>query len=132
MRFRFLACLLVAAIAACSDTAAPPTVFGTYHLETVDENPLPALLLQQGDYAFRATDGSYVLRENGTFSSSQTWHEEYQGWTHLSTHTFEGTFSIAGDSVTFVWPSDGSTWTGMLRNNELSVRHDDQAWLFRK
>ena len=123
---------LAGAVACGDDSTSPPSTFGTYTLHTVDAKPLPALLLQQGDYFFRATAGAYVLRENGTFSSSQTWREEYQGWAHVSTHSFEGTFTLSGDVITFVWPSDGSTWTGTLKGSELNVTDDDQAWLYRK
>ena len=119
-------------LAACSDPVSPPTVFGTYELRSVDAKPLPALLLQEGDYTFRATGGSYVLRENGTFSSSQTWREDYQGWSHVSTHSFEGTFTLSADTVTFVWPSNGSTWKGILHGSELTVEDDGQAWLYRR
>ena len=128
-----LAVFFLAGAAACGDDSiSPPSTFGSYTLQTVDAKPLPALLLQQGDYTFRAAAGSYVLRENGTFSSSQTWREDYQGWAHVSTHSFEGTFTLSGSTVTFVWPSDGSTWTGTLTGNELTVTDDDQSWLYRK
>ena len=128
-----LAVALLSAAAACGDDAvSPPSIFGTYTLHAVDAKQLPALLLNDGDYTFEAADGAYVLRENGTFSSSQTWREEYQGWTHLSTHSFEGTFTLSGSTVTFVWPSDGATWTGTLTGSELTVVDDDQLWLYRK
>ena len=128
-----LAVALLSCAGACGDDAiSPPSTFGTYALQTVDAKQLPALLLVEGDYTFKAASGSYVLRENGTFTSSQTWREEYQGWTHVSTHSFEGTFTISGNTLTFVWPSDGSTWSGTLEGRELSVSDDDQLWVYRK
>ncbi len=72
------------------------------------------------------------MREDDTFLSSVARLEEYQGWTHTSTHTFEGTFTVSGDTVTFVWPSDGRGWTGILRGRELSVEAYDHVWLLRK
>ncbi|HUR91328.1 MAG TPA: hypothetical protein VMY38_01505 [Gemmatimonadaceae bacterium] len=129
----FLAVVLLSGAGACGDdTVSPASVYGTYALQTVDAKALPALLLREGDYTFEATAGSYLLRENGTFTSSQTWREQYQGWSHVSTHSFEGTFSISGSTVTFVWPSDGATWTGTLEGRELSVTDDDQLWVYRK
>ena len=120
-------------LAACGDdSVAPPSIFGRYALQTVDAKPLPTLLLQEGDYTFTAQDAFYDLREDNTFLSSVTWLEEYQGWTHTSTHTFEGTFTVSGDTVTFVWPSDGREWTGILQGRELSVAAYDHVWLFRK
>jgi hypothetical protein len=132
VRARLSAWLLLAAIAACSDTSAPPTVYGTYDLQTVDAKPLPTLLYEEGDYTFAAQDAFYTLREDNTFLSSVTWLEEYQGWTHTSTHTFEGTFTVGGDTVTLVWPSDGREWTGMLQGGELTIEAYDHVWLFRK
>ena len=130
---RIAAVTLFAVLAACGDdSVAPPTVFGRYDLQTVDAQPLPTLLLREGDYTFTAEDSFYILREDNTFGSSVTWLEEYQGWTHLSTHTFEGTFTISGDTVTFVWPSDGRSWTGVLRGRELTVEAYDHVWLFQK
>jgi hypothetical protein len=90
------------------------------------------LLLEEGDYTFTAEDSFYILRDDQTFGSSVTWLEEYQGWTHRSTHTFEGTFTISGDTVKFAWPSDGRVWTGILQGRELTVEAYDHVWLFRK
>ena len=130
---RALAMVILAGTGACGDdSVAPPGIFGEYVLQAVDAKPLPTLLLQEGDYTFRAAAGSYVLRDNGTFSSSQTWREDYQGWSHVSTHSFEGTFTLSGETVTFVWPSDGSTWAGILSGRDLSVTDDGQLWLYRK
>lgn len=130
---RVLALTLFATLAACGDdSVAPPGIFGRYALQTVDAKPLPALLLREGDYTFSAQDAFYTLREDNTFLSSVTWLEEYQGWTHTSTHTFEGTFTVSGDTVRFVWPSDGRGWTGILHGRELSVEQYDNVWVFRK
>lgn len=130
---RILAVTLLVALVACGDdSVAPPTVFGRYEIQTVDAKPLPTLLYQEGDYTFTAEDSFYTLREDNTFFSSVTWLEEYQGWTHLSTHTFEGTFTISGDTVTFVWPAGDTPWTGILQGRELTVEAYDHLWLFRK
>lgn len=130
---RALALTLLALVAACGESSvAPPSAFGRYELQTVDAKPLPTLLYEEGEYTFTAQDAFYDLREDNTFLSSVTWQEEYQGWTHTSTHTFEGTFTVTSDTVTFVWPSDGREWTGLLQGSELSVEAYDHVWLFRK
>ena len=124
--------LLIAALACADGPAAPPTPTGTYRLGTVDAKTLPATLFVQGDYTFQATDGVYTLRPDNSFHSSMTWIERMKGWSHTSTHSFDGTYSIAGDSVTFTWPAEPRSWKGALRGRELTVVHDGQQWVYRK
>ena len=129
---RILAFALVYLASSCCDSVAPPTIFGTYELQTVDGKPLPTVLLDQDGYVFTAEDASYTLREDGTFINFLTWREEYLGWTHDFTHSFEGTYSISGELVIFVWPGEDNTWTGFLRGGELSVTEHGNTWLYRK
>ena len=129
---RILAFALVALASACGDSVAPPTIFGTYRVLTVDGKPLPTVLLDEAGYVFTAEDATYTLRDDGTFTNSLTWKEEYGGWTHDFTHSFEGTYSIAGELVIFVWPAEDNRWTGTLRGRELSVTEHGNTWLYRK
>lgn len=133
IRRRFiLAFALVALTSACDDSVAPPTIFGTYQLQTVDGKTLPTVLLDEDGYVFTAEDATYTLREDGTFTNSLTWKETYGGWTHDFTHSFEGTYSIADDLVIFVWPAEDNRWTGTLTGRELSVTEHGNTWLYRK
>ena len=126
--------LLAVALIACggADAVAPAGLNGRYELMTVDSKPVPALNYTEGQYTFEVMSGFYDLRSDNTFSTATTYKEKYLGWTHVSTHSFEGTFGVKADTLVFAWTGGDSTWTGIRNENQLTVVDHGRVSVFKK
>jgi hypothetical protein len=133
MRILPLALLIVAI--SCSDSTTAPTfasVAGTWSLQTINGTPLPFTTSQS------ATDRTEILSDivnatsSGTFTETTTFRFTQNGSVSTQTSVDNGTFSLNGTAVTFTFNSDGSTDTGSLNGNTMTVTQTGFALVFRK
>ncbi len=113
---------------------SPEGVSGTYNLESVNGNPLPAQTELPGVTAdrFVFTAGSVNLNADGTFSVSHTAEITEQGITTTESFTDLGTFTLVEPSTIRFAEAGGSETTGTLDGGRLTVVGGGLSFVYRK
>lgn len=130
---RFALALVLALATACGDTSGPDTGHtGTYTLRSVDGDPLPATLYEDGTDYVRVVGGSLTLDADGTFSTQSTINYRMQGETGTETGTLFGTYTRSGSSIVMT-DSDGDVFTATYDgNDQLTMSEDGVVVVYRK
>lgn len=137
LRIAVFALLPAAGMAACSDDdgTGPETtaeVAGTYHLQTVNNAPLPFVLLTTGTtYTLELTAGFFTLNSNGTFSDSATLRETDAGDVSTDTQSDSGTFTVTNNTVRLRYP-DGATLNATINGNTMTFVDQGITFVFQK
>jgi hypothetical protein len=128
--------VLATALSACgSDSSTQPTqasVAGTWNLTSVNGVALP-WLAQAADPKVEVLNDQLVLSANGTFTQSQN--VRFTDATQVvTTQAFNdaGTYSLNGASATFRFNSDGSSGTGTISGNTLTVGETGFSFVYTK
>ena len=133
---RIGACLLLIAAAACGgDSPTQPTpasVAGVWNLQTVNGSGLPFILAQLGNDKVELTDDVLNVSENGTFTQLTHFRITQAGEVTTDSLPDAGTYALNGTAVTFTFESDGSTGTGSLSGNSLTVAAGGLALIYKK
>jgi hypothetical protein len=125
-RRRVTLCTLAFTLAtACgSDTATAPvvtSVAGTWTLTSVDGKPLP-YVYQESDPKLEVIAKQYVITSSGTFTTSYTLRgTELDGVVNTTTTPDAGTYTLADNSVTFIYRSDGSAVVGQATASTITI-----------
>jgi hypothetical protein len=132
-----LALTLATVLAACggSDKSTAPTtasVAGVWNLQTVNGNNLPYTVIAVGSDHIEVTSDVITASSNGTFSQVTTLRVTQSGQTQTQNQPDSGTWSLNGTAVTFTFQSDGSTGTGSLSGNTLTVTEGGLALVYKK
>jgi hypothetical protein len=122
IRIMFIAALL----AGCSDSTAPAVINGTYTLQTLRGDRLPAVVQEGADYAFKITAGSITLNGDLTFSDSYSYWEYNAGivttgtvpCTGRWTPTSERMFNLSETAINGCGQTGVGEWDG---RNHLTV-----------
>lgn len=89
-------------LAGCGDPSGPDTnPSGHYVLQRVNDGDLPRELEQRTDYSFQILIGSLRIHEDSTFVRSTTSREIDGATTTVQTQEVTGTWTRAGDQITF-------------------------------
>ena len=99
----------------CSDSTSPAVINGTYTLRTLRGDPLPAVVQEGTDYAFKITAGSITLNGDLTFSDSYSYWEYDHGTVLTGTVPCTGTWHPTSEtkfSLSEI-PIDGCGMTGV-------------------
>ena len=126
--------VLFAGLSACgSDSTGPKDTdwLGTYALETVEGQNLPAVLIQIGNDKLEITAGSIRLNEDQTFSASLTFRTTEGGNVTTDTESDTGTYTKNGNALRFTY-GDGSQDTGSLNGKVLTVTSEGITLVLRK
>ncbi|HWL40425.1 MAG TPA: hypothetical protein VNO75_09320 [Gemmatimonadaceae bacterium] len=119
--FRSAAVLTVLVAAACSDSIGPGDVAGTYTLREVnnDETP-PFVVFDDGDERTEIVSGDFVIRADGTFTSTLVLRETFQGETFPDNPLeSSGTYDLDGRDITFEDSDFGDTLVGRISGDNL-------------
>ena len=132
IRRAFLAVLSVFALTACGDDSTGPgsSITGTYQLQTVNGQQVPATVLQTGNDKTVITSGSLLLNQNNTFFAAMTIESTVGGLVDSETQASTGTYTRNNDSIQFT--SSGKTVTGTLSGNTLTVSDRDMTLVYKK
>ncbi|HEU5218468.1 MAG TPA: hypothetical protein VFU23_07405 [Gemmatimonadales bacterium] len=114
-----LAAVAAVTVAGCSDTTASTgaeALVGVYILQTVDGQPLPAIVDQSGADMLEVVSGSVSLHTGLTFDDTTVLRFTISGEVSTETDAATGNFTLSGRTVQFT-PSDNSgvytmTWDG--------------------
>jgi hypothetical protein len=92
-----------------SAVAAPAaSVVGTWHLVTVNEQPIPHSPLHEGrPVPVEITASTFSISADGTFTMTMTYRNRSDGGTFA--RDFEGTYTAAADGFRFDWKNAGAT-----------------------
>lgn len=118
--------ILAVTLTACSSDAAGPdldALVGQYALISIDGQPLPVIVDQQGEDIAEVTVGTVTLDGDGTFGDVTELRITESGVVTTEVDATEGTWTLVGTTVTFS-PSDQSgnytmTWNGQDRLTQL-------------
>ncbi len=105
------------------DITGPESIAGTYILQTVNGDALPATV--QG---VEVSAASIQLNSNGTYTLSLT--TEFFG-----EQTDTGTFTVDGSTVNFLDEGDvdeGDRFTGTISGDTLTIVDEGNTFVFRK
>lgn len=117
-------------MAACSDSTGPAAKVdpvGTYKLQTINGQPLPILLadLFNGAYRLQQTDGRMTLFANRTFLEQdmvrETFQQDVGEIVHDTTINFTGTWEAEDSVITLNVKEDGSVLFGVSRKVNLTL-----------
>jgi hypothetical protein len=133
---RFMACALLIVAAACgSDGPTQPTsasVAGTWSLQTINGTPLPYVVVQTGVDKVELTSDVITAVASGSFTQITQVRITQNGQVSTQSIPDAGSYSLSGTAVTFTFSSDGSTGTGSLSGNTLTVASDGFAYVYKK
>lgn len=91
--------IAAALLVACSDSTAPAVINGTYTLRTLRGDPLPAVVREGTNYAFKITAGSITLNGDLTFSDSYSFWEYNAGTVTTGTVPCTGSWHPTSETM---------------------------------
>lgn len=124
---RAIGAIAIVLLAGCGDNSTSPkkSVTGTYTLDNIGGDPLPATLDQEQGYLLEVTAGAITLNSNGTFSDTYTLRETTDTGVNEAPIPCTGTWTQSGNNLTLTETTtdycgdEGSgTWDG---SNTLTV-----------
>jgi len=134
---RYISCMLFVVAAACGggDSPTQPTsasVAGTWKLETVNGAALPYIAAQVGSDKVELMSDVITAVASGSFTQMTQIRVTESGQVSTQSIPDAGSYTLTGTAVTFTFNSDGSTGTGSLSGNTLTVTEDGYAFVYKK
>ena len=133
---RLIACMLLLVGAACGgDSPTQPTsssVAGTWSLQTINGTGLPYIVAQTGSDKVELTSDVLTVVGSGSFTQITQVRVTQNGQVSTQSIPDAGSYVLNGTAVTFTFNSDGSSGTGSLSGNTLTVAEDGFAYVYRK
>ena len=134
---RLISCMLFVVAAACGGGDAPtqPTsasVAGTWNLQTVNGAPLPYVAAQVGADKVELMSDVITAVASGSFTQMTQVRVTQNGQVTTQSIPDAGSFTLAGTAVNFTFDSDGSSGTGSLSGNTLTVAEGGFAFVYKK
>jgi hypothetical protein len=133
---RVIACLLLIVAAACgSDSPTQPTatsVAGTWSLQTINGTALPYVVAQTGADKVELTSDVLTVVPSGSFTEITTLRVTQNGQVSTQSVPDAGSYTLNGTAVSFTFNSDGSSGTGSISGNTLTVTSDGIALVYKK
>lgn len=129
-----LAAVVALPFAACGDSGTSPGrsgVVGTWDLQTINGQPLPFVIEQQGADRFELT------RDSFTFSTSRFTHTtDYRfteaGQVEIGSEEDAGRYTLDGNALTVQFDSDGSSATAAVSGNTITFTADGIVGVYRR
>ena len=136
MRSLIAACVLFIA-ASCGGDDAPtaPTmasIAGTWNLQTVNGSALPFTVAQSGSDKIEVLGDAITVTASATFTQLTQVRVTQGGQVSTQSVPDAGSYTLNGKTVTFTFNSDGSTGTGTLSGNTLTVAESGISLVYRK
>ena len=133
---RLIACMLLLVGAACGgDSPTQPTsssVAGTWSLQTINGTALPYIVAQAGSDKVELTSDVLTVVGSGSFTQITQVRVTQNGQVSTQSIPDAGSYVLNGTAVTFTFNSDGSSGTGSLSGNTLTIAEDGFAYVYRK
>ena len=130
-----LSLLMALATVACSsdDSTGPDTsVEGTWTLQSVNGSDLPYVVAQAGSDKVEVTADVLTVASGGAFTEITSIRVTSGGNVTTQSIPDAGSYTVNGTAVTFTFQSDGSSGTGTLSGNTLTVATQGVSLLYKK
>jgi hypothetical protein len=118
---------------ACGSDSTDPTmasVAGTWHLFTVDGVALPYTLEQSSADKLELSSDVFTVTSTGSFTQMTVLKVTQNGEVSTEVVPDAGTYSLNGNSVLIVFQSDGSSVTGTLNDDQLTIASTGVALVY--
>jgi hypothetical protein len=137
MRALMVSIALALTLTACggdSGTTAPTnaSLAGTWNLQTVNGAPLPFVFFQAGTDKEEITGDQFTFTSSGSFSQITTLRHTVNGQVSTETDTDAGTYSLNGTAIVVTFNSDGSSSTGSVSSNTITVTDQGLVAVYKK
>ncbi len=129
----FLAFLVFGLVACGDDSTGLEEIVGTYILQSIGGEELPAVVNEVGIVLAEVTAGSVTLDNGRTCSSSFTTRREMEDGT-VTTTTDPGacTYAFNDGAITLGFPDGSSSTDGSISGSTLSVTLGGTVFIFQK
>ena len=134
-RSAFLTAILISAAACSGDSTTAPTtvsVAGTWTLQTINGTNLPYVVAQSGSDKLEVVSDVLTAASTGSFTQTTTVRSTLSGQVSTQSIADAGSYTLNGTAVTFRFNSDGSTGTGSIAGNTLTVTEQGFAFVYRR
>lgn len=123
---------LILGLAACSgDSAGPISFVGAFELQTVNGEPLPAVLLEIENDRLEVTGGRITLNADNTFSDRFDVRITEDGVMSVNSETTFGTYETSGSNVDMRY--DGGDFArASLSGSTLTQIYDGETYVYRR
>ena len=127
-------CTLFAAVSCGGDSTAPGTanITGSYGLQTVNGTPLPFVVLQIGSDKIEVLNETVTLSEGDAFTQQGSLRITQSGVVSIDSYAEAGVYTRNVTALNFVFSADGTTGTGTLSGNTLTVGISGLSLVYRK
>ena len=133
MRSIFLSLFICLLGAACKDSTGPNTgAVGTWRLQTVDGQALPYTLEQSGEFKLELTAEVMTLDASGGVNMVTTFRVTDGSGVRPESIPAEGTYVVNGATITFTFPSDGSTPSATVSGNTMTLEDIGLTFVYRR
>jgi hypothetical protein len=114
---------LVLTSAACGggDSSGPPSIAGTYTLQSVNNAPLPFTTSEDATYKAEILSWVVTLNANNSYSFVFRGRSTDNGVPTENTITGAGTYTVSGSTVEMIDSSDNSSLTAAVSGGVLSM-----------
>ena len=98
---RAVGAIAIVLLAGCGNdnSTSPKTIAGTYTLNTVGGQGLPAVVYSETNYTLEVTGGAVSLNSDGTFSDTYTLRENDAGTVNTATIPCTGVWTQSGNNI---------------------------------
>jgi len=133
---RSLISLALVILVACGDdsTTAPTndSVAGTWSLQSINGTGLPYVVFQIGADKVELVSDVVVAVASGAFTQTTVVRTTTSGQVTTESQADAGTWSLNGTAVTFQFNGDGTTGTGSISGNTMTIAESGFAFVYRK
>ena len=122
-------------LACGDDSATAPTtdsVAGTWSLQSINGTALPYVVFQIGADKVELVSDVVVAVASGTFTQTTVVRTTASGQVTTESQADAGTWSLNGTAVTFQFNGDGTTGTGSISGNSMTIAESGFAFVYRK
>lgn len=134
VRFAFAAAAAFPLAGCGGDSGTGPdraSVVGTWNLQTVNGQPLPYVIAQQGADKVELTRDSFTF-SSSTFTQTTDYRLTQGGQVTTGSDADAGRYTLNGDAVTVEFNSDGSSATGALAGNTITITDEGIVGVYRR
>lgn len=131
-RLAFALAMITSFVVACGGDSTLPTqasVAGTWNLSTINGSALP-FTVQATNPKIEYLNDQLIVSANGTFTQTANFRVTNNGVVANQPLVDSGSYTLSGTAATFRFNSDGSTGTGTISGNTLTVAQSGYSYVY--
>ncbi len=123
--------ILLFGVLGCGDDPVAPDIT-SYTLVSIDGEPLPITVADNGTTRVQFTGGRINLDRDGTFSDRIELRFTTNGVEDEDSDTIGGTYTLNGTTIRFDYQGDGPVVSGTLERATLTQHTSDGPWVYER